>query len=612
MKVLLVEDNPGDARLVQEMLRETGSDLIIDVAERLTSGLKHLAGSHVDIILLDLNLPDSHGLDTFIQLQQQFSHLPVVIMTGSIDESLGVQAVQLGAQDYLVKGQVDRRLLKRTLLYAVERKQSEETILRAKEEWELTFDTVPDLITIIDKQHRVMRVNKAMAVRLGIAPEKCVGLHCYEAVHGLSSPPEFCPHSLSCQDSKEHMVEIEEPHLGGNFLVSTTPMCDKNGKFICSVHVARDITERKRAEEELKEKEQFLERLAELNPAVISVNDLKNNRQIYSSRSGMSVLGYDLTQIQDQRKFLESIFFPGDLNKMIAAIADLRKAKDNQIRDIEVRIKAADGRWRWLQIVYVVFKRDLDGTPLQSMSVARDITGRKEVEQLKDEFIGMVSHEIRTPLTVLIGSLSTAMTEGISSKDTRNMMNAAKEGAESLNNIVNNLIELSRYQSNRLTLQKEEVNIKELFKRLVKKQSALLNNRHVIINVSGKLTTVPADKMRIELILTNLLSNAVKYSPEGTEISLTTKKRSGVVEIGVSDHGVGIPAQKLVDLFQPFERLENTPKQTKGLGLGLLVCKRMVEAHGGKIWVESEPGKGSTFFFTLPVNSGVKDQDKLI
>ena len=245
------------------------------------------------------------------------------------------------------------------------------------------------------------------------------------------------------------------------------------------------------------------------------------------------------------------------------------------------------------------------------MSVARDITERKEVEQLKDEFIGMVSHEIRTPLTVLIGSLSTAMTEGISSEDARSMMNAAKEGAESLNNIVDNLIELSRYQSNRLTLQKEEVNIKELVKGLVRKQSALLNNRHVIVNISGKLTTVPADKMRIELILTNLLSNAVKYSAEGTDIRLTAKKQSGVVEIGVCDHGVGIPAQKLVDIFQPFERLENTSKQTKGLGLGLLVCKRLVEAHGGKIWVESEPEKGSTFFFTLPVNSGVKDQDKL-
>ena len=445
-----------------------------------------------------------------------------------------------------------------------------------------------------------------MAARLGIAPEKCVGLHCYEAVHGLSSPPEFCPHSLSCRDSKEHMIEIEEPRLGGNFLVSTTPMCDKNGKFLCSVHVARDITERKRAEEELREKEKFLERLAELNPAVISVNDLKNNRQIYSSRSATSVLGYDLTQIQDQRKFLESIFFPGDLNKMITAITDLRKAKDNQIRDIEVRAKAADGRWRWLQIVYVVFKRGRDGTPLQSMSVARDITERKEVEQLKDEFIGMVSHEIRTPLTVLIGSLSTAMTEGISPEDARSMMNAAKEGAESLNNIVDNLIELSRYQSNRLTLQKEEVNIKDLVNGLVKKQGALLNNRHVIIDVSGRLTTVPADKIRIELILTNLVSNAVKYSAEGTDIRLSAKKRSGAVEIGVSDSGVGIPAERLVDLFQPFERLENTSKQTKGLGLGLLVCKRLVEAHGGKIWVESEPGKGSTFSFTLPVNSGGK------
>lgn len=106
---------------------------------------------------------------------------------------------------------------------------------------------------------------------------------------------------------------------------------------------------------------------------------------------------------------------------------------------------------------------------------------------------------------------------------------------------------------------------------------------------------VHADRMRVGLILTNLLSNAVKYSSEGTEVKLSARQKSTGVEISVSDQGIGISAEKLADLFQPFERLDKTSKQIKGLGLGLLVCKRLVEAHGGKIWVESEPGKGQLF-----------------
>ncbi len=212
-----------------------------------------------DIVLLDMNLPDSRGLETLIKLQNQFSHLPIVVMTSIDDAELAAQAVRLGAQDYLVKGQVNGELLRRSLLYAVERKQAEEAILKAKEEWELTFNSVPDLIVILDCQHRIVRANKAMADRLDVIPEKCVGLHCYEVVHGLPSPPDFCPHSLTCQDGKEHIIDVHEPRLGGDFSVSTTPIIDRKSLTTGSIHVARDITDRKRAEAELKKRTAELE-----------------------------------------------------------------------------------------------------------------------------------------------------------------------------------------------------------------------------------------------------------------------------------------------------------------------------------------------------------------
>ena len=140
-----------------------------------------------------------------------------------------------------------------------ERKQAGEAISRAKKEWERTFDAVPDLIAILDDQYRILRGNKAMADRLGLTPSQCIGKNCHEAVHGTDCPPAICPHALSLADGQEHVAEVHEESLGGDFLVSTTPLTDEQGRRIGSVHVARDITKRKQAEEALKQRTAELE-----------------------------------------------------------------------------------------------------------------------------------------------------------------------------------------------------------------------------------------------------------------------------------------------------------------------------------------------------------------
>ena len=137
----------------------------------------------------------------------------------------------------------------RTVLTDIaERKRTEKALVRAKEEWERTFDSVPDMIAIIDNQYHILRANKAMTQRLGLEPEQCVGLHCYETMHGLSQPPEFCPHSKTLKDGRQHSAEVHEERLGGDFVISTTPLADEHGQMVGVVHVARDITERKQAE----------------------------------------------------------------------------------------------------------------------------------------------------------------------------------------------------------------------------------------------------------------------------------------------------------------------------------------------------------------------------
>ena len=161
-----------------------------------------------------------------------------------------------------------------------ERKENQEAIARAKKEWEKTFDSIPDLIAILDDQYRVLRANKAMADRLGCAVDQCVGLSCYKAVHGTDEPPLYCPHTMTLADGVQHAIEMYEERLGGHFLVSTTPiLVDGNEKTISSVHVARDITDRRRAEIALEKARNSLEQDKALLQAVI--NGTRNFHLVY-------------------------------------------------------------------------------------------------------------------------------------------------------------------------------------------------------------------------------------------------------------------------------------------------------------------------------------------
>ncbi len=156
---------------------------------------------------------------------------------------------------------------------ARQRAAEEEGRRRAEEDWEQTFDTVPDLLALLDDQHRIVRVNRAMAQRLGLAPDQCIGVKCHAAVHGTEAPPDFCPHAQTCRDGKEHVAEVHEPRLGGDFLVSTTPRFDAQGRLVGAIHVARDITDRKREEQALARQNRTLKALGDSGQAMMRATD---------------------------------------------------------------------------------------------------------------------------------------------------------------------------------------------------------------------------------------------------------------------------------------------------------------------------------------------------
>jgi signal transduction histidine kinase len=196
-----------------------------------------------------------------------------------------------------------------------------------------------------------------------------------------------------------------------------------------------------------------------------------------------------------------------------------------------------------------------------------------------------------------------AMIEEISKEEIRELLEDAVTSAKSMAHLVDNMIELSRYQANRLSLNTRMMDVAAVTREVITRERTE-KSHDFLVDIEEDLPLLKADQVRLELVLKNLINNAIKYSPPKTQIRISAKKDGAFVMIGVTDQGKGLSQADQAKLFQSFERLRETSLTNPGLGLGLLVCQRLVEAHGGRIWAESEVGHGSTFWFTLPVNQG--------
>lgn len=241
------------------------------------------------------------------------------------------------------------------------------------------------------------------------------------------------------------------------------------------------------------------------------------------------------------------------------------------------------------------------GRIVAAVNVARDVTEMRELDRLKDEFISVASHEMKTPLTVIKG-YSQILTKRLETADGKSgeldMAKRIMDQTNRLTVLTDRLLDVSRIQFGRLELAREAVDLSALVED-VAERLRLSTDGHTLNVSSQSAVKVEADPTRIEQVITNLITNAVKYSPEGTAIDVALEQANGDAVISVRDRGFGIPRERQPQIFQRFYRATTDQRKT-GLGLGLYVTKGIVEAHGGKIWFESEEGKGSTFYVRLP------------
>ncbi|MDD5712674.1 MAG: PAS domain S-box protein, partial [Smithellaceae bacterium] len=258
-KILLIEDNPGDARLIKEMLVEAGaSKLEVERVERLSEGLERLRSGNVDFVLLDLGLPDSQGIESLNKICSAAPQLPVVVFTGMADESLGIRAVQAGAQDYLIKGQVDGNLLVHSISYAIERKRLEEELREARDYLEELLDYANAPIIVWGRDARITRVNHAFERTTGYSATEVIG----QKIGILFPHRENVEEDLGrAQDCSTEITVICKNGQSRIVLWNSANIYAEDGKtLIATITQGQDITERKLAEEQIRRINEELER----------------------------------------------------------------------------------------------------------------------------------------------------------------------------------------------------------------------------------------------------------------------------------------------------------------------------------------------------------------
>jgi PAS domain S-box-containing protein len=487
-----------------------------------------------------------------------------------------------------------------------ERKQLEDESARIKASVQEERDrllalinSTTDEIWLADRNKNFILANPAALGEFGFSSANGIeieelvrGLEIYRSDGSLRPVEETPPLRALKGETLRNVEEIIKTPATGELRyrqVNSSPVRDINGNIVGSVSVVRDITERKQAEEaQRRQKDTLMSVLETMKDGVFIVSPQ-----------------YDVEYINPA---LAEELGPLKKKKCYEYFHD-RQGPCPWCRNEEVFAGQAV-RYEWTSFktkktydLVGSVMHNPDGT-MSKLEIFRDITERKDLEKLKDEFVGLVSHELRSPLTVITGGIYTMLSEWkrLTERDKLQLLQDAAVESESLSRLLDNLLDLSRAQAGKLSLYPETLDINKLVRSTIKKIKLIAPEHHISVHLPKKLSSVTADRVKVERILYNLIHNAVKYSPANSNVEIFAVQGEQFLTVCVRDHGGGISDINQAMLFQPFQRLDKEgSSSTRGTGLGLLVCRRLVEAHGGHIWVESKLGEGSTFFFTLPL-----------
>ncbi|MDN3582442.1 ATP-binding protein [Mucilaginibacter flavus] len=372
------------------------------------------------------------------------------------------------------------------------------------------------------------------------------------------------------------------------------PMRSSDGETYAIMVLGIEVTEKVIARKSIEDAEQRSRLAIEAGEIGTYDLDLKAGTMITSDRFNQ-IFGYD--EDVPRQKFVEAVY-PDDLARR--ALAQEEAYKNGKLF-YEGRIIHTDGAIRWIRAQGNVFY-DKDGTPVRVLGTLLDITRVQQLNQQKDDFISIASHELKTPITSLKASLQLLdrIKENPSSAMLPKLIDQSNRSMQKISALVEDLLNVSRSNASQLTLNKTTFNISEMLN--VCCNHVRVAGKYELIIQGDVELEVYADEHAIDQVVVNLVNNAVKYAPESLKIYLIVEAIDGYAKVSVKDNGPGIDPAKQVNLFERYYQVATSGFQNSGLGLGLYISAEIIKRHGGQIGVDSELGKGSTFWFTIPLS----------
>ncbi|UBF30455.1 response regulator (plasmid) [Kovacikia minuta CCNUW1] len=555
-RVMVVDDDPQLLATVRTLLQPWG--LHVTTLDNPNQFWETLAAAAPDLLILDIKMPKISGIELcqVVRNDARWSGLPIVILTAYTDANTVNQVFAAGADDFISKPIVG-----------------------------------PELVTRILNRLERLKLLKNVAT-----------LHQTEVAERKKAETAL----RKVKDELE--IRVAE---------RTAELVSVNEQL------RAELNERKQIEEALRVSQiRFSGILDIADDAVISIDG--KQRITLFNQGAEKIFGYTAQEaIGQPLDLLLPVRFAAvhqrHVNDFGQSTSEARRMGER--REIFGRRKNGED----FPAEASISKLQLKGETIFTV-ILRDTSDRKVIERMKDEFISIVSHELRTPLTSIHGSLG-MLTSGLLDAEPetgKRLLEIAVDSTERLIRLINDVLDVERIESGKVTMDKQTCNVADLMTNAANVMQAMAAKFGVTLSVMPLLVEVWADSDRIIQTLTNLLSNAIKFSPSGATvwveaerierervgewdgaISNTLSHPTPSILFTVKDQGRGIPSDKLETIFERFQQVDaSDSRNQEGTGLGLAICRNIVQQHGGRIWVESTLGEGSTFYFTLPVGEG--------
>ncbi len=531
-----------------------------------------------------------------------------------------------------------------------ERKKAEKAVLQASENWNKTFHSMYNGIALLDIDQKIIQSNRAFQDFVNSGEENLYNQHCYHFVHGTDCPVDECPFE-SMKGSKSR--ESREMTINGKFCeVIVDPILDEDGEISGAVHIINDVTRRKYDENV----NQILHDIAKSSPSIHTIEDL------------LIVVRKKLSEIIDTTNFLVALYDPQtDVLKRVKSEDDrdhfiewkslnslsghvittcqtlLITNRDECSRLMEENRIELNGPQpaSWVGVPIIYNKKALGVVTVKSYThenafnqsdarlleiIARElaivmersnmikdlVTAKEKAEEsdrLKSAFLANMSHEIRTPMNGILGFTELLKDPDLTGEEQEKYIGIIEKSGDRLINVIDDIVSLSKIESGQMPVIFSEIRLNEQIDQLFKKFRPQAESKNIRFLVTKKLQAndniLVTDTAKVMAILTSLLKNAIKFTFKGS-IELGMGKKEHFMEFFVKDTGIGIPPEHRPIIFERFRQVDQSnTRKFEGAGLGLAIAKGYVEMLGGKIWVESEPGEGSTFYFTIPYSGRI-------